>query len=152
MFEQDCQRCKSWKGCPGKDWYGFHEIHWCVQQVFWLLKFADTLRAGQWVTPDATADLSVRGKGISTEASFTKAVLVIAELDYRLKKTGWKGKLLAEEAKNREKMMYLSDDAKDALYYVAGWKRKDRNFSEWLKDRRYHQKSDKVIAQVGVDK
>jgi len=143
MAELDCRKCRSWKGCPGKEWYHYGEIRWCAQQSFWLLKYADILHGGQWPVPDATAPGGMRGRTV-TGAAFTKVALIIAEVDRRLKKTEWRGRLLAEECKNREKMHYLSDDAKDALYYVAGWSLKERDFSDWLKDRKYHRKAIKM--------
>jgi len=139
----DCRKCRDWKGCPGKEWFGYQEIKWCPQQVFWILKFADILHEGHWPVPDATAPGGMRGKSV-TEAAFAKVALVIAELDTRLSKTNWRGRLLTEECKNRDRMDYLSNDAKDALYYVVGWRRKDRSFSVWLKDRTYHKKAIKV--------
>ena len=146
---EDCRRCRDWKGCPGKEWFGYHEIRWCPQQVFWLLKYADILHTGEWPVPDATVAGGMRGKSI-TEAAFVKVILVIAELDSRLSKTSWRGRLLAEECKNREMMVFLSNDAKDALYYVVGWRRKDRNFSGWLKDRRYYRNSDKDVVKAAI--
>jgi hypothetical protein len=103
--------------------------------VFWLLKFAEMLRVGIWPSPEITV-AGVRGQ-MNTEASFTKAVRAISEVDIRLSSTGWRGRLLCEECINREKMMYLSDDAKEALYYVSGWRRKDTPFRTWRAMRRY---------------
>jgi len=140
---EDCRKCRDWKGCPGKEWFGYHEIRWCVQQVFWILKYADILHEGQWPAPDATAPGGMRGKSV-TEAAFAKVVLVIAELDSRLSKTGWRGRLLAEECKNREMMMFLSNDAKDALYYVVGRGRRELPFNDWRKQRNYRRGEQKV--------
>ena len=146
----DCRKCRDWRGCLGKAWYSYADIAWCREQVFWLLKHAEELSAGQWPTPDATADPPVRGKAMSTEAPFTKAIRIIAEVQYRLARTGWRGRLLVEQCINREKMLYLDDDAKDALYYVSGWSRKDRDFNAWLRDRKYHRKSDKNVVMTGI--
>lgn len=145
----DCRECKDWRGCPGKEWFSYADIRWCSQQIFWILKYAETLHKGQWPTPDAAVDSSVRGKAVSTEATFAKAIRIIAEVDARLTKTGWRGRLLAEECVNREKMLYLDDDAKDALYYISG-RRKDRDFWKWRKDKRYHRKSDKKVVMAGI--
>lgn len=147
MSEFGCRKCRDWKRCPGSGmdteqmWFNYQDISWCAQQVVWLLKYADIIHAGQWPVTDTTVAGGMRGKTMSTEAAFTKVVLTIAEVDQRLSKTGWRGRLLAEEAKNREKMDYLSDDAKDALYYVAGWNPRNRSFSDWRKGRKYHQKA-----------
>jgi hypothetical protein len=83
---------------------------------------------------------------MSTEALFAKAILIIAELDQRLARTGLRGELLAEQCVNREKMDYLGDNARDALYYVAGWRRKPRSFSQWLSDRKYQRRPEKNLV------
>ena len=146
----DCRHCKTWGDCPGLSWYSYADVCWCVQQVFWLLKYAETLREGRWPAPDATCDPRIRGKMMSTEATFTKAIRIMAEVDSRLQRTGWRGRLLAEQCINREKMMYLDDDAKDALYYVSGWSRKALPFEAWRKQRKYRQKDYQKVVMAGV--
>ena len=140
-----CRSCKGWKDCPdaGRDWFSYGEIRWCPYQVFFLLKWAEYLEIGIWPTPESTCESPK--KTISKDAQYVNAAVVMAELRCRLEKTGLKGSLLAEECKNREKMLYLSDSAKDALYYVAGWRRKDTNFTTWLAVKRY-KKYNKVVA------
>lgn len=114
-----------------------------------MLKWAWVLRQGRWPAPESVVEPGVRGK-MSTEALFAKAILIIAELDQRLARTGLRGELLVEQCINREKMEYLSDDAKEALYYVAGWARKDMKFHDWRKKRKYrenvHQKVHQTVA------
>ncbi len=143
----DCRSCKSWKDCPtpDRDWFSYGEISWCKYQVFWLLKWAEYLGIGIWPTPETTCEAPK--KTISTDAQYVNAMVVMAELRCRLEKAGIKGELLAEECKVREKVLYLSDKAKDALYYVSGWRRKDTKFTSWLAIRRY-----KKYNQVGVDR
>jgi len=140
-----CRSCKGWKDCqdPGRDWFSYGAIRWCPYQVFFLLKWAEYLEIGIWPTPESTCESPK--KTISKDAQYVNAAVVMAELRCRLGKTGLKGSLLAEECKNREKMLYLSDSAKDALYYVAGWRRKDTNFTTWLAVKRY-KKYNKVVA------
>jgi hypothetical protein len=75
------------------------------------------------------------------EARFARAVLVIAELDKRLVRTGLRGELLAEQCINRERMEYLSDDAREALYYVSGWQRKPSPFRVWRNNRKQYRNS-----------
>jgi len=147
----DCRHCKDWKGCEGKTWYSYGDVRWCGQQVFWLLKYAETLRIGLWPTPDATADPRIHGQ-MSAEATFTKSIRIIAEVDLRLKRTGWRGRLLAEQCINREKMMYLDDDARDALYYISGWNRRALPFEAWRKQRNYRQKDYHKVVMAGVDR
>ena len=143
----NCRSCKGWKGCQHDcNWFSYADIGFCALQVFWLLKYAETLRIGLWPTPDATADPRIRGQ-MSAEATFTKSIRIIAEVDYRLKRTGWRGRLLAEQCINREKMMYLDDDTRDALYYVSGWARKALPFESWRKQRRYRQMTTQKSSQ-----
>jgi len=148
-----CLICTDYRQCPltekEKESFEYWQIRWCSQQNFWLLKYAELIHKGQWPVADATAPEGMSGK-VLTEAASAKASLLIAELGERLSKTGWRGRLLAEQAINREKMHYLDDDAKDALYYVSGWRRKGRNLSSWLKDRRYRGKSDKRVVMAGI--
>jgi len=145
----ECGECQDWRGCPGHDWYGYHEIRWCPQQIFWILKYEFYFHAGEWPTADATADPEAHHRVVRSEAAFVKAAVVIAEIDARLAGTGWRGRLLVEESYKREKMLYLSDDAKSALYYVAGPSRKTRGFGVWRKDREYRRKSDiKVVLST----
>lgn len=148
----DCQHCKRWQDCPDtdSDWFSYGQIRWCPLQVFWLLKWEEYLGIGIWPTPESTAEAPKRT--LSKDAQYVNSMVVMAELHTRLEKTGLKGEKLRDECKLREKMLYLSDPAKEALYYVSGWRRKDRSFSAWLKDRKYHQKSDKSVVKVGVDK
>ena len=140
MPNLDCRRCKDWRGCPGKEWYSYSEVRWCAQQTFWLLKYAETLRQGIWPIPEMIVPFGSR-PSISTEAAFTRACEVIAELDKRLETTGWRGRLLQEECVNREKIMYLSDDARSALYYVSGWRRKDSPFLVWRRMKSYRKRN-----------
>jgi hypothetical protein len=134
-----CRECKRWKDCPTPDleWFSYGDIKWCKYQVFFLLKYARYLHAGIWPTPESTCETPKRQ--VSHDAQYVNSAIVIAELDYRLAKTGDKGDILAAECRDPEveKVDYLSDKAKDALYYVAGWRRKGMSFTNWLKDRKY---------------
>jgi hypothetical protein len=121
-----------------KDWFGYQNIRFCPQHIFWLLKYEDIIRGRRWPIPDNTVPGGIGGQVLS-EAAFSKVSLILAELYDRLGKTGIKGELLASQCKEdkREKMEYLSDNAKDALYYVAGGNRKDTPFTVWLAVNRY---------------
>lgn len=146
----DCRQCHDWAGCPGKDWYGYHEIRWCPQQIFWILKYEQYFHAGEWPAADATADPGAHHRVVKAEAAFVKAAVIIGELDVRLAKTGWRGRLLVLEAYKADKMLYLTEDAKRALYYVAGANRKTREFGPWLADRKYRRRGDENIVRTGT--
>lgn len=136
----DCYQCKGWRNCPGKSWYSFGEIRWCPQQNFWILKHAYELESGIYPDRSGSDQREARSGNITHEPEFVKSTLLIAQVRIRLKVTGWRGRLLAEECINREKLLYLSDDAKAALYYVAGSKPNPRKFSDWMKDRDYYRR------------
>jgi len=131
MADLECHNCTDWKGCPGKDWYPYGDIIPCAQQVFWLLKWEYTLSDGVWPLPDERADVGVRGRHQITEGPFVKAVVMVAEMRERLASTGWRGRLLAEQCKNRPKMDYIDSDLKPVLYYVSGPDRRDTPFRVW---------------------
>ena len=134
----DCRHCKTWRECVHDDsWFSFAEFRFCSLQVFWALKYSWVLKQGSWPAPEGVVPPGIHGQ-MTAEAKFVKPETVIAEIETRLERTGWRGKLLQEECINREKMMYLSDEAKAALYYISGWKRKG-DFREWRKKRRYRQ-------------
>jgi len=147
MSEPNCRHCRSWSVCHwgaseiSAMWFAYGDISWCSRQTFWLLKYAEILHRGEWPVPDATVAGGMRGKKV-TEAAYTKVIEIITEVDERLIRTGWRGRLLAEECINRDRLEYLSQDARDALYYVSGWPRKEMRFKDWRKKRRYrvHQK------------
>lgn len=147
-----CRECKDWNTCllteGEKDWFGYQDITFCPQHIFWLLKYEHIIRGRKWPEPDETAIGGMSGKSMSW-AAFTKASTLLAEVYSRLDATGLRGKLLSAECKDyqREKIQYLSDDAKSALYYITR-KPKDRQFSQWVADRRYARKSDKNITHL----
>jgi len=78
------------------------------------------------------------GSQVLSEASWTKVSLVLAELDARLDKfpPSLKGELLRSECKDPKKFGIddLSNNAKDALYYLVG-ERKATRFVVWLAKR-----------------
>jgi hypothetical protein len=106
--------------------------------VFFLLKYEDDIRGRAW--PSDGRALGGSGGHVLGEANWVKVSTVLAELDDRLSKVypSLKGDLLRAECKDpkKEKIEYLSQDAKDALYYISG-RRKDTSFTVWLAKRRY---------------
>ena len=105
--------------------------------VFFLLRYESVLRGHQWpVLDENTGHMANR---VVSDAVFVKASLLLAELYQRIEKTGDKGDVLAAECKVPEKVKieYLSGKAKDALFYVAGDKRKKVSFTDWLRIRRF---------------
>lgn len=143
-----CRECRDWSKCllteTEKTWFGYQDIRFCIHHIFWVLKYEDVIRGRRWPMPDDSTPGTTR---VLPEAAFVKVSVILAEVGERLDRTGWKGRLLKEEAKNREKMMYLSDDARDALYYVSGANRKDTPFRVWRSKKRYQNDNRVKIAQ-----
>ena len=140
MSDLNCRKCRDTRYCPGTEYYDYEDIKFCRPQVFWILQNEATLSLGLW--PTAPLETAVRSDKTATEATFAKAIRIIAEVRIRLDKTGWRGTWLRKECKDPkvEKMDYLSDEAKEALDYISGWRRPRRPFRFWLKDRHYEQK------------
>ena len=97
------------------------------------------MRAGNWpLNPEGSGYID---PGIKTsyrsEAYYTKPVAILAETEYRLKKTGIHGKLLKAEILAG---LELSRESRSALLYCKGWRRKRMNFVTWKKGEKYYQK------------
>jgi hypothetical protein len=155
MAERDCQKCKRYKGCPGKwysytengrrveeEWYHYGEIRWCPQQDIWILDHAELLRSGQWVFRHEESGESRR---LSAEAYFVQAGIAIAELDERLESTPNKGELLLTQIEDGRTLGNLSPGAYEILMYIKGKPRKPQDFSVWKAKRDYRQKGYKTI-------
>ena len=142
----DCRDCKDYRECDGyKEWFHFGEIRWCVYQCIWVITHADTLRAGRWPkNPDRADDNNTGSRAIKTEATFTKPILILAEVESRLRKTGIHGKLLVAQIEAGGTFETLDREAKDALMYVKGFRRKRMSFSAWKKKRKYQESHQKV--------
>jgi hypothetical protein len=135
-----CRECKDWGKCllteSEKDWFGYQHIRYCPQQIFWLLKYEEIIRGYRWPAPSDMALGGISSMALS-DAAFVSISIILAELDYRLNRTSLKGELLSEQCKRRDRIEYLSNNAKDALYYIAGASRKGTPFTVWLAKERY---------------
>ncbi|MGA2669971.1 MAG: hypothetical protein ABSF21_00920 [Dehalococcoidia bacterium] len=145
----DCQRCKDYRLCIPPEWFNYAEIRFCPYQVVWIISCATTLRAGRWPQdPDNSSD-NVGQRNIKTEASFTKPILILAEVEFRLRRTGIHGKLLVAQIEAGRGLETLDAEARDALMYVKGWRQKDMPFNAWLKQRIYRRNDyQKVVKMV----
>ena len=138
-----CLKCEDWKRCllteSERHWFGYQHIRFCKHHVFFLLKYEDVIRGRAWPTSDEA--LGGSSNQTLSEAAWVKVSLLLAEMDVRLDKIrpSLKGELLRNECKlpEKDKLEYLSDDAKDALYYVVGANRKETPFTMWLAVNRY---------------
>jgi hypothetical protein len=138
----DCRRCRDYRHCiVPPEWFNYAEVRFCVFQIIWILQHAETLRAGHWPkNPNQIGDDNLGQKGIKTEASFTKPIIILAEVECRLRRTGINGKLLVAQIEAGRQFSDLDRDARDALLYVKGWRQKRMSFRAWKKARKYYQK------------
>lgn len=145
-------RCRDWDGCEGRDWYSLHDNCYCRLQTLWIIEncidyVGDKYVSSGWPEEEKSKtgydDVKVQHSQPST-AGFTRPIAEIAEVIKRLERTGKDGRLLLVEIKNAELRLrrgsYVqeySKDARNALNYIIGWKRKHRSYRQWLADRDY---------------
>ena len=132
-----------------KEWFSYSDIRFCPLHVFFLLRYENVLRGHQW--PELDENIGGMTNRTISDAAFTKASLLLAELYQRIDRTGDKGDILAAECKDPDKLKveYLSGKAKDALFYVAGDRRKAVSFVDWLRIRR-HRYGKRNKAKIGA--
>jgi len=139
----DCRHCKDFRECVPPEWFNYAEIRFCVHQIMWVIRNAGVIGIGKW-PDDSQGDNNSGSKVIKTEASFVKPILILAEVESRLGRTGIHGKLLVAQIEAGRELNTLDREARDALFYVQGWKQKRITFNEWKKARRYYQKGNKA--------
>lgn len=134
-----CQSCRNSEGCIGKEFYTPAEIRFCRYQVLWLLDNRGTLSVGRWPSnPDGSNYFDIPGKPkIKAKAYFEIPCSILAEVLFRLNRTGKDGTILLKSIKAGETFGELCYEARSALYYCSGWRRKHQSYSQWLADRRY---------------
>jgi len=142
----ECRKCKNWHDCkapPG--WFHYGEIRFCPYQCLWILSHAETLKGGDWPAQAGQAESPKGQRQFKAEASFVKPEIIIGELENRLATTGIQGKLLVAQAFVVRNINDLKDqelldwEAREALMYIKGWRRKNMSFRAWRKKRRYRQ-------------
>jgi len=113
--------------------------------MYWLIKNTATLRSGKWPTEP---DDNPGSEQFNDEASFTKAILIIAEVDYRLEQTGSVGEHLVDVINAGIEIYDLSRNPRDALYYISGWNRKEMPFNKWRWQRKQRKSEDKISSKM----
>lgn len=135
---KDCRKCKDYRDCAGKPWFHYGEIRFCPHQILWIIEHSETLRATWPLAPDGSSSIDPNIRtGYKSEAYYTKPAGILGEVNARLARTGTHGKLLRAEVLAG---LELSQESKDALMYVKGWRRKSMSYQRWLRNRRYHGK------------
>jgi len=120
--------------------------------MVWLISNLLVLGEDKWPEDPLAgteADLPLKRRRIGHEAYFCKPREILAETMLRLNKCGSDGTTLIEEIHSGLlDMELLSSVAKSALYYISGWDRKKSPYSNWLKQRTYRGKSEKVSDNI----
>ena len=136
-----CRECRDWNRCllteSERHWFGYQHIRFCQHHIFFLLKYEDIIRGKAW--PSSDEALGGSSNQQLSDAAWVSVSLLLAELGVRLEKIrpSLKGERLSDQCKLRDRIEYLTDDAKDALYYIRGGKRKETPFNVWVATRRY---------------
>jgi hypothetical protein len=138
----DCQACKRPSiDCPGADWYSPRDIKFCRVQVMWIIKHLPLMREGVWPRhPEGELASPIVQKPSKHSAYFETPAQIAGEVDYRLNRTGLEGKLLVSEINLGLDYLELQPEARRALNYVAGWRRKRLAYPEWKRQRKYRGK------------
>ena len=150
MPEYDCRSCKMWKGCPGKAWFHYGEIRFCPLQVLWIIEYRGELASGHWPKDPDSSDDNSGQRRIKTEATFTKSILILAEVEQRLQKAGIQAELLVTQIEDGRDIDMLSEGAYEVLMYVKGNNRKRIGFKRWLREI-YHRKKGGFLGVSGED-
>ena len=133
-----CRECRDWNTClltdSEKHWFSYRDIRFCPHHIFFLLKYENIIRGRAWPVEEQAPGGS--SSQYLNDAAWVSVSVVLAEVDARLDKTGLKGEVLRSQCKEeaRDRIEYLSDSAKDALYYISG-NRKATSFSKWVAKR-----------------
>ena len=144
-----CRECQDWKRCllteSEKHWFGYQHITFCKHHIFFLLKYEDDIRGRAW--PSSDEALGGSSNQTLSDAAWVSVSLLLAELGARLDTIcpSLEGELLRDQCKLRDRVEYLSDDAKAALYYISGPDRRLTPFKTWRRINRFrYEKRNKV--------
>lgn len=119
-----------------KDFYAPGEIKFTRDQVLWLIKNLSTLRAGYWPT-ESSSYIGIPGrKSGKHKAYFETPIEYAAEIQKRLEQAwnqsglillaieGWDMTVASLSAYFRVAEWVIQRRRRQALAYVAGWRRK----------------------------
>ncbi len=117
------------------EWHKMADIVFSRPQMQWLISNLETLKEGIWPpNPRGTGYTDVKGGGYHSSASFTRPCEFAAECESRLEATGKDGRWLKKEIEDESSWYGLTREAKSALNYISGWRRKHEDYEQWKKD------------------
>ena len=134
-------------------WFSYGEIRYSVPQILFLLEHKSLLESGFWPPEHIESIFYGGGKGrrTKTEATFVKPIIVIAELNYRLKACSLDGQLVIQrysqgydeiDLARRHGLEYeqVVENIGISLSYCQGAKRKRTDYNAYEAGRRYDAK------------
>ncbi len=121
------------------DWWKPSEIYFTKEQCIFIIVELVIGKIDTWPTNPAgsgytDAQWSKKSKR-RPGAYYETASQFRAEVEVRLRRTNTDGKLLVAEIRAGEE--YLSEESKNALNYISGWRRRRMDYKNWLRQRRY---------------
>jgi hypothetical protein len=132
-------------------WYSAGEINFKTEQIIWILENLAVFRLGIYPRrPDTADSMDVTGgrrSGVRRGAGFERACDINAEIEVRLKMTGFDGFLLeVVYAWQKDEVVLaavLGMNLRDlqrrinrALKYVSGYRRKKHSYKEYVGHRK----------------
>lgn len=145
--------CRDWGSCPYNDvpeelrWFRLTDIQYCRNQILFIIEHVLNFKGDRYVTeleawPAESKETGYNDTPVqhstSNSANFERFRQVTAEVLIRLESAGIDGRLLLLEVKNNR--LDLSQEAKRALNYISGWKRKRLSYSFWKRQRSFRGK------------
>ncbi len=141
------------------DWFSPRQITFSREQMVWLIENREILQEGKWPSEHIETGYSGgKGKTVGHSAPFETPIIHIAEvndrldaiteLEARLTAASFDGKLLVAEIESGKTISELSFEARTALNYISGWKRKRMSLSDWRKKYRYRYKMSTKSGQI----
>lgn len=132
MTDKSCLTCKQWKDCIGKIWFTYSDIRWCPHQVIWIWQNRVELLDGHWPINSMEVPDHEWEPSISSEATYEKPEIVLAELEKRMETLPRDVKGAFKDAVNKEYLIEnFSPPAYLGLMYLKGYNRKLQSFSQW---------------------
>ncbi len=114
------------------EWYSPQSITFTKPQVYFILQNLELIRTGTWpLEGKETGYVGKPGKSRNARAPFETPVLIASEVSIRLDACGLRGKLLLAQIQADVPLHYLDFEAKMALRYCSGWRRKRMTFVNW---------------------
>ena len=150
--------CRNWDDCAGHAWYAPKDIIYCRHQVCWIIKefleyAAGSISAARTDWPSEGRETGYRNapavrKTISYRAPYELVLQIAGEVAARVKEAGHDGRLLMLELLSGQ--VDLSREARNALAYCSGQKRKAMTYEAWLKQRELRDAMRRVAANLYI--